>query len=173
LGAIGSRPEKELGEGPDDLWLWPEISFVMEAKNENQDSLHKKDGAQLLSSIQWFKKTYPARKDPVPVVVANVTLWDLNAQFPNDTRVITQEKIMDLLNALEAFFNQIIFKPLFASGPKMLAGFQQSLNLTPGKLVSHFTTKSREFGNKRVWEYRLRRRFDVLKLFRLQGKGAI
>ncbi len=55
LGAQGIRPEKEFGEGPDDLWLWPSVSLVIEAKNENEKTLHKKDAGQLLLSLQWFK----------------------------------------------------------------------------------------------------------------------
>lgn len=30
LGAIGSRPEEEFGEGPDDLWLWPSHILAIE-----------------------------------------------------------------------------------------------------------------------------------------------
>jgi len=42
LGAEGSRPEKDHGEGPDDLWLWPDFSLVVEAKNENENTLERR-----------------------------------------------------------------------------------------------------------------------------------
>lgn len=29
IGVLGSQPEEEFGEGPDDLWLWPELSLVI------------------------------------------------------------------------------------------------------------------------------------------------
>ena len=41
--------------GPDDLWEWPEFSWVIEAKNEGMSKLPKADGEQLLAAMQWFK----------------------------------------------------------------------------------------------------------------------
>ncbi len=42
VGAQGSRSEKYMGEGPDDLWLWPEISLVLEAKTGNERTLQER-----------------------------------------------------------------------------------------------------------------------------------
>ena len=88
LGANGSRPEDTLGEGPDCLWLWPDKSLVIEAKNENQESLHKRDAEQLLSSLQWFRNSYPTRGEPVPVFIAKKAKADKLSYFPDKTRVL-------------------------------------------------------------------------------------
>lgn len=139
LGANGSRPEKEYGEGPDDLWLWPEISLVIEAKNKNKESLHKKDAGQLLLSLQWFRNTYPTRKDPVPIIVAKVVVSDRKSSFPKNTRVITPENMNNLLNALEKFYARIISEPLFSSNPKTLIKIQSSSKISPEQFFSNFT----------------------------------
>jgi hypothetical protein len=144
LGAQGSRPEKEYGEGPDDLWLWPDVSLVIEAKNQNQNTLHKDDAGQLLISLEWFKKKYPTRTDPEPVVVAKVSVSDLHAGFPDNTMVITPERMNQLLGSLETFFNRMAFQPLLASNAKSLAKMQEDLNLTPRQIVSHFTVQLEE-----------------------------
>ncbi len=144
IGALGSRPEKEYGEGPDDLWLWSEESLVIEAKNQNQESLHKRDAGQLVLSIEWFKKHFPIRKDPIPIIVAKVAVSDRHSGFPNNTRVITQDKMGVFLNTLEQFYNRIISEPLFASDLKSLAAIQRTFNLMPDQFIPHFTVELQE-----------------------------
>ena len=68
FGAVGTRPEKVYGRGPDGLWEWAEFSWVIEAKNE-RSKLPKADGEQLLSSMALFSASYPERNG-IPVVVA-------------------------------------------------------------------------------------------------------
>ncbi|MCX6000750.1 MAG: hypothetical protein NTU41_14525, partial [Chloroflexi bacterium] len=81
LGAIGSRPEEDLGAGPDDLWLWPEASLVIEVQNDHKGPLPKKDSGQLHDSLQWFKDNYSGRV-PSPLVVAKVTSTEKNISLP-------------------------------------------------------------------------------------------
>jgi hypothetical protein len=47
LGAESFRPEILYGEGPDNFWIWGDKAFVIEAKNENESSLHKKDSGPI------------------------------------------------------------------------------------------------------------------------------
>jgi len=138
LGTQGSRPEREFGEGPDDLWLWPSMSLVIEAKNEDE-SLHKKDAGQLLLSLQWFKRSYPALKDPVPVMVAKAVVADRKAGFPDGTRVLTQKKMNDLLASLEAFFQTLTAEPLFNLQPRAIAQLQVELGLSAEQFVKKYT----------------------------------
>jgi hypothetical protein len=104
VGASGSRPEKDVGDGPDDLWIWSGTSLVVEAKTGNQDSLHKKDAGQLLQSLEWFKSEFGDRRRPVPVVVAATARADKGAQFPDGTRVLRWNELEDLLAKLESFY---------------------------------------------------------------------
>jgi hypothetical protein len=93
VGADGMRPEKEYGEGPDDLWVWGDESLVIEAKTENEISHHKKDAGQLLLSLQWFEKSYPTRLRPKAIVVSKVKLADSHAGFPSDTHVLLPQGV--------------------------------------------------------------------------------
>lgn len=141
LGAEGARPEKEDDEGPDGLWLWQDVSLVIETKNENEKSLHKKDGSQLLSSMQWFKEKFPRRNDPIPIFIANVTLCDQGAYFPEGTKVITSDKMEMLLEKVEQFYGKMIAEPLLCSNNKSLCELQQSFLLSPEQFVKNFTQK--------------------------------
>ncbi|MGA2172547.1 MAG: DEAD/DEAH box helicase [Sedimentisphaerales bacterium] len=141
LGAKGSRPEQEDGVGPDDLWLWPDLSLIIEAKTESQKSLHKKDAGQLSSSINWFKENFPARKNLVPIIVANTTLCDSDAYFPDNTRVITSARIHELLEKIEQFYSKMIAEPLLYSTPQLILKLQQVFLLLPEQFCGNFTEK--------------------------------
>jgi len=139
LGASGSRPEKETGVGPDDLWIWPDLSLVIEAKTENQKSLHKKDSGQLLNSLQWFKEKYPKLNQPLPVIITNVSLIDDDAYFPDNTRIINQEKINFLLDGLENFYYTLISDSSLMSNRESTYRSLESYSLTPQRIISKFT----------------------------------
>lgn len=144
LGAIGSRPEKEYGEGPDDLWLWPEISVVIEVKNESKETLHKKDAGQLLLSLQWFNKNYPARDKGIPMIVAKVTEADRKSGFPDEVRVLTPKKMNILLDRLEGFFQAIIKDPTILTQPNRLVELKSKNRIMPEQFIGEYTEKLKE-----------------------------
>lgn len=64
LGFETERPEKVYDTGPDVLWRTDAaFDFVIEAKSEKdkENSLYKKDHAQLLEAEHWVKQAYPSR----------------------------------------------------------------------------------------------------------------
>ncbi|XXX73933.1 DEAD/DEAH box helicase [Sorangium sp. So ce134] len=109
FGASGTRPEKTYRRGPDDLWDWPEFSWIIEAKNDRQDKLPKVDGGQLLSSMEWFQEVYPERLG-FPIVVACKTQMERDAYFPEGTRVITPEGLTLLVDNLDRFVAALVQK---------------------------------------------------------------
>ncbi|MHA1973164.1 MAG: DEAD/DEAH box helicase [Candidatus Hodarchaeales archaeon] len=141
LGANGSRPEKELDDGPDVLWLWSDISLVIEAKTQNEKSLHKKDAGQLAVSLEWFKKDYSTRNDPIPIVLAKMSACDHDAHYPSETRIIIPDKLYELLDTLEQFFLKVINQPLLSSNPKSLKSLQQEFSLLPEQFINKFTVE--------------------------------
>lgn len=144
MGAEGTRPEEQFCEGPDDLWLWPDSSFVIEAKSENEETLHKKDAEQMTFSLAWFKRNYATRGEPIPLVVAKVAKSDLHATFPAGTRVLLPDGMKSLLDTLQQFYRMFLSKPLDLANPKQVAELQRSLKLTPPQIVSHYTVEVRE-----------------------------
>ena len=107
LGAESSRPDENFHVGPDNLWFWGDNAFVIEAKNGNENSLHRKDAEQMHHSMQWVADTYPPYVERRrPVVVARVTKVDDGTLYPDGTRVLTQ----DCCRALASAFHQLTIK---------------------------------------------------------------
>lgn len=139
LGAKGTRPEKEFGKGPDDLWLWPSINLVIEAKNQNKHSLHKKDAGQLHQSLQWFENNYPTRSDAQPLVTAKIELADSNAQFPLNTRVLLPTKMAVLISNIEKFYQAIIQGLPTTLQPKQITLQLRQFEIAPEQFVGKYT----------------------------------
>ncbi|NVB39577.1 hypothetical protein G6O69_17170 [Pseudenhygromyxa sp. WMMC2535] len=106
FGATGSRPEKEYSRGPDDLWVWQKVGWVIEAKNERQGELPKHDGAQLLSSMQWFSQHYPEYQG-TPIVVSRSDQAAHDATFPKGTRVLNPAGLNELRDNLTRFVAEL------------------------------------------------------------------
>jgi hypothetical protein len=102
FGATGSRPEAKYRRGPDDLWDWPTVSWVIEAKNERRGKLPKADSGQLHVSLKWFGDFFP-EKTPVPVVVAREALAEDDASFPAGTRVLIPTGLASLVEQVTRF----------------------------------------------------------------------
>ena len=78
--------------GPDNLCFLGGAAFVIEAKNENQDSLHKSDSGQMHDSLQWARDNYPEYADRFqPLTVAKVWMVDRDAHYAAGTCVLAED----------------------------------------------------------------------------------
>jgi hypothetical protein len=138
LGAEVSRPDHDMNIGPDVLWLWGSISVVIEAKNENQHSLHKKDAGQMMQSLAWYNENYAARESKIlPVVAAKITKPDNDAIFPNDCKVLDQDAVNKLITQTHLFLIKLIEQgPVFAT-VENIALLMNEYRITPNHFESY------------------------------------
>ncbi|HDR9008679.1 DEAD/DEAH box helicase [Burkholderia vietnamiensis] len=141
LGAESSRPDESYRVGPDNLWFWGDDVFVIEAKNGNEDSLHRGDAEQMHHSMQWVEETYPAHSARRrPVVAARVTRVDNGTLYPEGTRVLTQEGC----RALAAAFHQLTIKaaqqgPIVVN-PQWVHAEMATFGLLPEQFLGKYTS---------------------------------
>ncbi len=105
IGIKGQRPEKLIGEGPDNLWALQEGSFlVIECKNNatSKNGISKTDAGQLDQAMTWFDAKYPAATG-IPVIVHPHRKLGHGATAVSGMRVMTEEELKKLRKALEAF----------------------------------------------------------------------
>ena len=106
LGFNSSRPEKQIGAGPDNLWKTDTNDFMLiSCKNEvgkTRTYISKKDADQLLGNIAWFKKEYSA--DFTPLFFHPATKLDDIAHLDTNTYVITPERLKELKNSIIMFY---------------------------------------------------------------------
>ncbi len=115
IGATSSRPEKETGRGPDVLWLFDDITFVIEAKNEKHAPIHKCDAEQLLLSTQWCKDHCDSSPENIVSVFATNSV---EADRPEDLsfgpKFMTEQIVFEIVNQLHSLLNGLSYDgPLF------------------------------------------------------------
>ncbi|GAO22719.1 hypothetical protein ALISP_2539 [Alicycliphilus sp. B1] len=140
IGADASRPDEEYRDGPDNIWIWGNHCFVLEAKSGNTQSLHKKDSGQLHDSLQWARNSYPQFSDRLqPVIVARVTKVDGDANFLPNTRILTQAGCTAMGSALHQLMQKLAeLGPVFVTPDSVLLQIQ-NFGLNPDNFIGRHT----------------------------------
>lgn len=129
---IGAESSRQAPPGPDILWLWPDFAVIIEAKNENQKTLHKRDSEQMLASLLWFDTKYPIYSERrAPLFVARVREGDSGIQFSENARVILPDHAISLISNIEKFYQELVNNPAMLEVKKinsLLNTFKLSAN---------------------------------------------
>jgi hypothetical protein len=116
LGASASRPEKETKRGPDVLWLFDEVGFCIEAKNEKMSPISKSDAAQLVLSHQWCADHTDLDTNKVHATFATgVLAADRKEDVSFGPRVLDGGAAVNLIERLRGMIVGLSFEgPLFS-----------------------------------------------------------
>lgn len=128
LGFESSRPDKEFGDGPDNLWrISSDCYAVIEAKTDVQSKnrISRSHAQQLSHSLNWFAECIDPVADTVPVLIhpSNYTLD--NAHVPAGTRVITPNKLSELREAVLALFVELDRRQLLSDTSEISAAMRR------------------------------------------------
>lgn len=139
IGAESLRPDKEYGQGPDNLWLWPAAALAIEVKNEAKYKvISRGDAGQLHISVAWVQKNYPGR-DVVPMMVVATATPDEAGPLPKGTRLISPERLERLVKAVEGFVGGLVAQAVAGSlAVKTVAALLGSHGLDHKSLVQRY-----------------------------------
>ncbi len=103
LGFESSRPERDLKEGFDVLWLSENFSFVMEAKSEKfpDNKISKSDIEQLYHSLEWFESKYYYNGEVIGVTLQPNSKKHDNAVATDRLRCVPESSLEDIRNAIK------------------------------------------------------------------------
>ncbi|MDR6740988.1 hypothetical protein J2X56_003012 [Herbaspirillum sp. 1173] len=138
LGATSSRPEKSTGRGPDDLWIFDDIAFCLEAKSEKHATIHKSDAGQLTLSLQWCHQFVDIPANAIfPIFVTNVTQADRKEDVAFAPVVLTEELVFGICDRLRQLVVGLSFDgPLFTD-PAAIGQRMKELNLGGRQILAH------------------------------------
>jgi hypothetical protein len=108
LGFESHRPEREIGKGPDVLWLISEeLGLVIEAKSRKrlENPLAKTEHAQLLESYAWFQEQYDRFEGLKVVVSPNILAAD--EVTIGDTLVLTLDSLSVIVGRVNELLNDL------------------------------------------------------------------
>jgi hypothetical protein len=145
LGFGSQQPEKESGRGADNLWALGGLQFlVIECKSGavKAKTINKHDCNQLNGSMTWFGKQYDASCKATPVMVHPKIAPEHAATLHADTRIVTEECLSRLLDAVRKYSVAIGQKNGYADANVVSAQLNH-FGLCDNDLVARYTVKPR------------------------------
>jgi len=107
LGFICLRPDKELKEGPDNLWKIGKGEYLIaECKNvvdEARAEINKKEAGQMNTSCIWFEKKYSEPLTKGLMIIPTRKLGRA-AELNPKVEIMREVKLKKLRNNVESFF---------------------------------------------------------------------
>lgn len=112
LGFASTRPEKELGDGgPDVLWVADGYVIVNECKNQvEKNKISKKNMGQIEESINWTMTRYLDVNNTIGLIWQSNNKLEQDASGDKKIRVVTQEKLQELVTNVERFIDVIMMQ---------------------------------------------------------------
>ena len=140
LGAEASRPERQTGRGPDDLWIFDDAALCIEAKSEKRAPISKADAGQLSLSYRWAQEFVDIDQSKVfPLFATDVAAADRPEDVQFGPLQLTEVVIFDLVEQLQKIVVGLTFDgPLFtdpATIGKALAAHGLTGQQIVGRLV--------------------------------------
>lgn len=144
LGFDATRPEKELGRGPDGCWgLTPTTTAVIELKTgterDNTD-ITKSETDQLSGAVSWHSNVNGDATQCVPVLVAKSARLHKLASAPPGTRVVTENDLEALKTDVQAFATELADDQMWKRSEAVAAALERH-DLTADKAVHKHSSK--------------------------------
>ena len=110
LGFQADRPDKELREGPDNLWaLRDDLYWLVECKNQvsaDRQEVNKDETGQMNNSCAWFKERYPAAGSRNLMIIWTKVLSAASG-FNEEVKIMRSKKLEALVNNVKVFFGKL------------------------------------------------------------------
>ena len=138
---FGSQRPEQLGDGPDNLWVFHGGAFlVIECKSgaTSADGISKHDMGQLGQSMSWFRSKYTDAVPVTPVIIHPHKKLGPGAAIIDDMRVVTKPQLDTLKTALEAF-NRSLGDVNIVNDLARIAHLLTTHAFTPTMFVSTYT----------------------------------
>jgi hypothetical protein len=139
IGAQSTRPERDEGEGPDNLWRWKDDNLVIECKSKSDaPSISKRNLGQITMSTSWFEREFPSNP-ATPIMIVDTTQSDVEP----DQRllVVTSDGLAEIKKRVLSFVKQLSTRSATIWTKPEVAALLEGSGLTPKQLVEE-TTKS-------------------------------
>lgn len=145
LGFAADRPERDTGNGPDDLWIGPTASLVIECKSgATADAVPRSDVEQLGHSMDWFAEKYPGSRVPraTPVLIHPSRQLRRDAVAPRGARILTFDRLQALREAVTRFATSVADERRYADAKAVGARLVHE-NLIDGGFARHWARAPR------------------------------
>jgi hypothetical protein len=136
LGADSTRPENIFNRGPDNLWIFGDVAFVIEMKSEKKAALCKGDAEQLQHSMLWVEQNCPGVAKRHGIIGSNSMTADVIGDFAFGAHVIDEHAFLEMVDRLRNLAGSLCSQgPLFSGSAANVQKVLNDFSLTPAQLI--------------------------------------
>ena len=136
LGAESTRPDVEFGRGPDNLWIFDSVAFIIEMKSEKKSTLSKDDGEQLQSSTLWVANNVAKISEKYSLIGSNVDRADSVGDFGFGAKLFAEADFSEMISRLRKLVSTISVEgPLFSTNAANIQKYLGPSGLLPSQLL--------------------------------------
>ena len=107
--------------------------------------MYKKHAEQLSNAMDWFRGSTRVKAKAVPVLVHPTSKFDKKAAVPTGCKVVTKEKLVQLLEALNKYATALSNKDTFRDA-RRVATLLGTLGLTADAYLETYMVPARPGG---------------------------
>ena len=142
LGFAAERPDKEWGQGPDNLWCLKSDQYLLvECKNQvkgDREEIAKAETGQMNNSFAWFTEKYPGA-NVVCVMVVPTKKVGQAAGFNMDVTVIRESNLKKLGRNVQKFFQEFSAADFMDLDQKTVQRWLTAHDLETDQIVRNYT----------------------------------
>lgn len=145
LGFVAEQPDRERGEGPDNLWCIGDNDYILfECKNEVRDTrveINKTEMGQMNNSCAWFEREYGHKYKPI--MIAPTKYASASAGFSNsDVEVMLKSSLNKLKGSVRSFYKEFKKIDFDNLSPSSIQVFINTHKLDITSLKKEYSTKA-------------------------------
>jgi replicative superfamily II helicase len=142
LGFAAERPDREWGQGPDNLWCLKSDQYLLvECKNQvkgDREEIAKTETGQMNNSFAWFTEKYPGAKVACVMVVPTKKVGQA-AGFNMDVTVIRESNLKKLGRNVQKFFQEFSAADFMDLDQKTVQRWLTAHDLETEQIVRNYT----------------------------------
>jgi hypothetical protein len=110
LGFECQRPDKQWGQGPDNLWGLRDAEYLLfECKSEvdiKRAEINKKETGQMNNSCAWFKRVYPGAK-VMNIMIIPTPKLSAGGGFNETVEIMRTKELSRFVENIRNFFEEL------------------------------------------------------------------
>ena len=147
LGFECQRPDKQWGQGPDNLWGLKDGEYLLfECKSEvhlNRSEINKTETGQMNNAMAWFGRNYPGAKSSRIMIIPTNRI-SVAAGFNDAVEVMRSKELGRLVSNARSFFNELSLLDPGSISEKKIQDLLDLHCLSEKDLAENYSTKPRE-----------------------------
>jgi replicative superfamily II helicase len=146
LGFECQRPDKQWGQGPDNLWGLRDGEYLLfECKSEvdiKRAEINKKESGQMNNSCAWFKRVYPGAKATNIMIIPTPKLC-AGGGFNETVEIMRTKELFRFVGSIRNFFDDIRSFDLHDLSEPKIQELLDSNGLSVDSLTNDYSTAAR------------------------------